>query len=263
MKFGGVLAAAVLLVPSAAYAAGDEPICADRPGVATPTCTVPAGMVQVETALADWVRDRSGGVRTDDLVIGETALKLGLTDRLHVEVDIVPFQHQRVREGGERTSASGFGDLVLAAKYRASASDAPVQVAVKPFVKVPTAKRALGNGEVEGGIVVPVSFALAGSAASLTFDPELDFNADGDGSGHHLATAQVVSLGFPIAPRLSASAELWGYWDFDRETTRQYGLAGSAAYLVSDDVQLDAGASVGLNRDAPDLELYAGFAFRF
>jgi hypothetical protein len=254
----------MLLVPSAALAADEEPICADRPGVATPTCTVPAGMVQVETAIVDWVHDRSGGARSDDFAIGETALKLGVTERLHVEVDVAPFQRQRFREDGERASASGFGDITLGAKYRMTSDNGPLQVAVKPFVKIPTAKRPLGNGELEGGLVVPVSFAIGGTPASITLDPEIDVNADGDGSGHHLATAQVISVGFPVASRLSASAELWGYWDFDREgTARQYGLAGSAAYLVGKDVQLDAGASVGLNRAAPDLELYAGFAFRF
>jgi hypothetical protein len=35
------------------------------------------------------------------------------------------------------------------------------------------------------------------------------------------------------------------------------------AYLVSKDLQLDAGANFGLNRETPDVELYAGFSVRF
>ena len=99
---------------------------------------------------------------------------------------------------------------------------------------------------------------------SLTFGPEIDVNADSDGSGHHIGMAQVISLGLPLTDRLSASAEAWGDWDFDPAgTVRQYGVAGSLAFLVSNDVQLDAGLSLGLNRAAPDLEVYSGIAFRF
>lgn len=221
-------------------------------------------MVQVETTLADWTSDRSGGVRSDWLAIGESAVKLGLTDRLHVELAVAPFVRSRVRDGDERDTASGFGDMEIAAKYRLTDDAAPVQFAVRPFVKLPTAKSTLGNGKVEGGIVVPIDYSLPGSALSLTLAPRLELAADGDGSGHHLATSQVASLGIPLGSRLSASAEIWGNWDFDPAgTTRQYGLAGSLAYLVGNDLQIDAGIVAGLNREAPDLQLYSGLAFRF
>ena len=260
----GLALAAAASPAVAAEADSPDPICADRPGVATPTCTVPAGMVQVETTLTDWARDRSGGVRSDALAIGESAVKLGLTDRLHVELGIAPFVRSRVRESGERETASGFGDMEIAAKYRLTGDAAPVQVAIRPFVKLPTAKRALGNGKVEGGVSLPISFALPGPGLSLTLGPQLDLVADGDGSGHHLATAQLASLGFPIGPRLSASAEVWANWDFDPAgTVRQYGVSGSLAYLVSNDFQVDAGVVAGLNQAAPDLQLYSGLAFRF
>ena len=38
---------------------------------------------------------------------------------------------------------------------------------------------------------------------------------------------------------------------------------GSASYLVSNSVQLDGGANFGLNRQTPDVELYAGVSKRF
>lgn len=257
------LALAAAASPGPAAEAPD-PICADRPGVATPTCTVPVGMVQVETTLVDWTRDRTGGVRSDALAIGESAVKLGLTDRLHIEARVAPFVRSRVRDGAARETASGFGDIGIAAKYRLTSDAAPVQVAVRPFVKLPTAKSALGNGKVEGGVSLPISFALPGAGLSLTLGPELGLVADGDGSGNHLATAQLASLGVPLGPRLGASAEIWANWDFDPAgTTRQYGVAGSLAYLVSDNFQVDAGVVAGLNQAAPDLQLYSGLAFRF
>jgi hypothetical protein len=269
VRFRGALAAtAAFLIASAASAAPaaavEEPICADRPGKADGTCTVPAGMVQIETGLADWIRDRSGGVRTDELTVGETAVKLGVTDRLHIQLTILPYTSVRVREGGLSERASGFGDLGLAAKYRLTNDSAPVQVAVIPFVKIPTARRSIGNGRVEGGIVFPIDYEIPGSTLGLTFSPELDLLADSDGSGRHLAMAQAVSLGVPLSSRLSVAVDLWGEWDWDPAgTSRQYTIGPSAAYLLSNDVQVDAGFDLGLNRHAPDAQVYAGIAFRF
>jgi len=250
VKLGGMfIAAAGLALSSAASAAGDEPICADRPGKATPTCTVPAGMVQVETGFVDWTDDE-----TD---LGGAALKVGVSDRLHLELDLPAFVD--VRHG-----PSGLGDSALALKYRVTKSSAPVQVAVRPFVKVPTAKHSLGNGKVEGGIALLADSTFGGSSIGWNVAPELDLVADSDGSGYHLATAQAASVGAPLSDRLTISGELWGAWDFDPAgTVRQYSLDAAAAFLVSNDVQLDAGVNFGLNRNTPNVELYSGVAFRF
>ena len=257
---------ACLLLGSAAvaHAADEQPICADRPGKANPSCTVPAGEVQVETGFVDWIHDRSGGVRTDETVIGSTALKYGVTDRFHVELDVTPYDRVRTAAAGIRNSFSGFGDMDVAAKYRLTGDKAPVQVAARPFVKIPTASHNLGNGKVEGGLAFLIGGSIPRSPFSFALGPEIDVNADSDGHGYHLATVQVVSLGANLTPRLNISGELWGNWDFDpMRTVRQYSADVSAAYLVSSNVQIDAGANFGLNRNTPDIELYTGIAFRF
>jgi hypothetical protein len=249
VKLGGTFIAAALALSSAASAADEDPICADRPGKATPTCTMPAGMVQVETGLVNWSDDE-----TD---LGGAAVKVGVTDRLHLELDLPAYAD--VRHG-----PSGLGDSALALKYRLTKSAAPIQVAVRPFVKIPTAKHSLGNGKVEGGLGLLADSSFGASSIGWNVAPELDLVADSDGSGYHLATAQAVSVGAPLSDRLTISGELWGAWDFDPAgTVRQYSLDAAAAFLVSNDVQLDAGVNFGLNRNAPDVELYSGVAFRF
>ena len=64
-----VIAAALL--HAAPVTAAIDPICADRPGKASATCTAPAGHVQIESGLSDWIRDH--GHTT--LTIGATAIK--------------------------------------------------------------------------------------------------------------------------------------------------------------------------------------------
>ena len=253
-----LLLACLLLGSAAAARAADEgPICADRPGKATPTCTVPAGMVQVETGLADWSHDRSGGISTDELDIGGAAVKFGVTDRLHLEVDLPAYAD--VRDG-----PSGFGDSAVSLKYRFTNESAPVQLAVRPFVKIPTAGHSLGNGKVEGGVALLADSTFGGSSLSWDIAPEVDVAADADGSGYHLATIAAASVGVPLSKRLTVSGELWAAWDFDPAgTVRRYSIDGAVAYLLSNNVQVDAGANLGLNRDTPDVEVYSGISFRF
>jgi hypothetical protein len=256
--------AATLLCLSGVAAAEDGPICAARPGKSTPACTVPAGHFQLETGLADWTLQKGGGERDTTLVIGETTFKYGLTGRSDIELDVTPWQRATSRAGGVHDRASGFGDVTVAYKHQLTGSDAPVQVAALPFVKIPTAKHSLGNGEWEGGLLVPIGYSIPKTPFSLGATPELDWVADGDGRGHHAAMAQVLSFGWATNDKLSVSAELWGQWDWDPDgTTRQASADGSIAYLVNNDLQIDAGANFGLNRNTPDVELYAGVSKRF
>ncbi|HEX8840953.1 MAG TPA: transporter [Sphingomicrobium sp.] len=257
-------AAIILCASGVAVAADVQPICPDRPGKGTGTCTVPAGQVQVETDLIDWTRDESGGARSDLTIIGGSLLKYGISDTVDVELGVTPLELSRVRGPGRSERVSGFGDTLVRSKVRLTADDVPVQVALDPFVKIPTAKHGLGDGKVEGGLTVPVGVALGKGPLSLAFAPELDWHADSDGSGHHAAMIQLVDLGVSASSRLSLTAELWGQWDWDQAgTVKQYSADGALAYLLNNDLELDAGANFGLNRNTPDLELYTGVSKRF
>jgi hypothetical protein len=257
---------AMLLATSsaAAFAADEQPICAARPGKATAACTVPAGRVQLEIGLADWSVQNASGERDTAFAIGETAFKYGLTDRSDIEVDVTPWEGTTSRAGGVHDSASGFGDVVVSYKQQVSPRNSALQITMLPFVKVATARHDLGNGRWEAGLLVPIGYSIPKTPFSINLTPEVDWAADASGGGHHAAMAQVASLGLQVNPKLSLSAELWGRWDWDPSgTTRQYSADGSIAYLVSNDVQLDAGANFGLNHQTPDVELYTGVSVRF
>lgn len=259
-----LIAAALLIRTSRAAAADEQPICADRPGKATSACTVPVGHWQLETGLADWTLQKGGGERDTSLVLGEATIKYGLTSASDVEVDVTPWQRATSRGSGFHGSARGIGDLRFIYKQRVSPADAPVQIIAMPYVKAPTAKHSLGNGKWEGGILFPIGYAIPKTPLSLGLTPEVDWVADADGHGHHATMEQVATIGWAASDKLNLSAEIWGSWDWDPSgTTRQYSADGSVAYLLSKDVQLDAGANFGLNRQTPDIELYAGVSKRF
>ena len=75
---------------------------------------------------------------------------------------------------------------------------------------------------------------------------------------------QVLNLGTSVTDRLSVSGEIWGMWDWDPAGTgQQVSVDGSISYLLSKNMQLDAGANFGLNSETPEVELYSGISVRF
>ena len=74
----------------------------------------------------------------------------------------------------------------------------------------------------------------------------------------------VLNLTAAVTARLSISGELWSSINFDPvETISQASVDVATAYVIGNDVQLDAGANLGLTRESPDLEFYVGISARF
>jgi hypothetical protein len=192
-------------------------------------------------------------------MLGSTVIKYGVSKRSDLQVGFTPV----VRVSGGGGHLSGFGDLTVRYKRRLTGSDSAVQAAIIPFVKLPTAKRGIGNGKAEGGLALPISFTLAGPVTA-TLGPEADLIADSDGRGRHLALVNLVNLSASIAPRVTVIAELWSNLNFDPTgTIRQASADVALAYGVSNKIQLDAGANLGLTDETADTELYVGGSIRF
>jgi hypothetical protein len=251
------------LLASSAAMAPDLTICADRPSKANGTCTVPVGHWQLEVSGPDWTRMRDSGEQVDGTSIGQTFIKLGLSDHSDIEVGFTPYVHVSASGGGTHVGVSGIGDAVVRYKHRLSGPDSPAQVGLLPFVKLPTASHDIGNGKAEGGIAAPASFAVPGGL-TVTIGPEIDALSDADGHGYHAALANLVNLGFAPSDKVALSAEIWNNLNFERHgTVRQWSADASAAFLPTKRIQLDVGANFGLSRATPDIELYAGASILF
>ena len=240
-------------------------LCTDRPTKSTGPCTVDAGHWQVESDLYNLTYQRDSGVSTTTELFTNPTLKLGLTDNLDVEANIVPFEQVTVKDHGATTRTTGAGDLYLRLKDSLVGGDnAKVAIAVSPFLKVPTAGSGLGNGAVEGGVIVPVQFALGDW--QLLFDPELDVLKNAADDGRHVSAAGLVSLSRAASKAVTLSAELWTQSDFDPTgTTTQYSADLGAAWIPTQapNLQLDTGVNLGLNRATPDVQAYVGISRRF
>jgi hypothetical protein len=242
--------------------AEDKPICPDRPGRGTSACTLDQGRAQIELGLFDDSFQHRSGVTTDTDNAGSLLLKWGVSDRMDVEAGMALYQEQRVHDTTGTTSMGGIGDLFLHAKFNPLTSDGRFALALDPFLKLPTAGGGLGNGAVEGGLVLPMSYDL-GHNWSLAMTPEADVQHNMAGGGTHANLVNVMGLGKSFGP-FTLGAEVWSSQNLDPTgTVSQYSFDLDAAWLTGNDTQLDGGVNIGLNRATPDVEFYFGISRRF
>lgn len=243
-------------------------LCADRPTKGTSACTVEPGRWQLEADLFNGAFERRHGVTTDTWLAANPTLKLGITDRLDLEANLPPVEIVRThdRGAGTDTSVNGIGDLVLRAKYALVGNGgAALAIAIAPYIKLPTARHAIGNGAVEGGLLLPVSANLP-AGFSLNLVTEADVLANDQGGGRHLQTVNLAGVTHPVGGGVNASAELWSQVDFDpagRSTQVSLDLGLAWIPKSQPNLQLDGGVNLGLNRATPGVQVYAGVSRRF
>ena len=254
---------ATALPPAAAPA--PTPICTDRPTHSNFACTVPDGGVQIEADAINWSRRSLDGTTTDIVLFTNPTVKYGLSGSTDVEVNWAPYASVHThRPVGSSTTVDGTGDVILRFKQRLTAADAKLTFSMVPFVKAPTARAGIGNGQWEGGLIGATNYQLTPTFL-LTLDPELDVRADASApSRRHLAMQQLINLGWSATPRLTLYGEVWTDQDYDPAgTTRQFSADFAIAWLLRPRLQLDAGTNLGLNRATPGTQVYLGVSALF
>lgn len=260
-----LLFAAAVSAPAIAHADDQSrDYCPARPGLGTPACTMAPGQVSVETSLGDWTLDKQGGDRTDTVLIGDTSLRIGLTDSVEAQIAWTPLGIVRERTGGVVDRATRTGDATLGIKANLRDPDGSgLSVAVQPFVTLPVGRTPIGAGDWGAGLVVPITYDLS-KTVNLEVTPEVDAAVDLDGRGRHLAYSGVVGVGFALSDAWTLTLEDQLVRDEDPSGSTTQDLASaSLAWMARKTLQLDVGAVAGLDRNAPDFELYAGIARRF
>ena len=243
-------------------------LCVDRPNKGTSACTVDPGRWQVEVDVADGTFERSHGVATGTGLFAAPNVKLGLTPDLDVEANLPLAEIVRThdRSAGTDRTVSGVGDLMLKLKYAAVGNGgSDFALALEPYLLLPTARHAIGEGAVEGGLLVPISANLP-AGWSLNLTPEVDVLPDQQGDGRHVQLINLVGLSHPLPGGFTGAAELWSALDMDPSgDTTQLSFDVGLAWTPKSrpDIQLDGGVNLGLNRDTPGAQVYAGISKRF
>lgn len=245
-----------------------RPFCTDRPTKNTGPCSIDAGHFQLESDIFNVTTDRADGITTDTYVFTNPNLKLGLTDNTDIELSVAPYTEVVIHDDKTDTkeTLSGFGDVFMHLKVNfAGNAGGDFGIAIDPYVKFPTASDQIGNGSFEGGLPVPMQFAL-NDTLSLSATPELDILKNGSDDGHHVAFQMPLGLTYAISSTTTLSGEVWGNFDQDPTgSSNQYSLDFAATWQPpgTKDFQLDVGVNFGLNKNTPDTQAYVGVSKRW
>ena len=240
-------------------------ICTDRPTKSNAACTVDAGHFQYETDLFNGSFLRLGGVTTDTYLVTNPTLKYGLSKTVDVEVNIAPYEVVRTHDKfGATSTLGGVGDLYLRLKWNLyNSADSRWSFAALPYVKAPTARSAIGDAAVEGGMIFPINYKLT-DKITLTTAPELDAYKDSDSTGRHFNSAQLINVGYSLPHSVTVYGELYGDWNHDPvRSVRQYSADTAVAWGITKFLQVDAGLNFGLNKYTPGVQAYFGVSQKF
>lgn len=239
---------------------------ADRPTRSNGPITVDAGHLQIETDFAAYTHSTAGGAKTRLIQAFDPVLKLGITSRVDLELQFTGYNWLSATprdNPANVASARGAGDLVVRAKVNLFGNDGgSVALALIPYVKLPSAAAGIGNGHSEGGVIAPLAIKLPWNLV-LTLVPELDVLKNQSDTGHHLNATGVIDVGYSPTKAVTLYAELYAARGADGRTPPVYTADAAVAWMVTDTLQVDIGTNIGLNRNAPNLQLYTGIAQRF
>ena len=242
---------------------------ADRPDKTESAYTVDAGHFQIESDLVVYAHDydtaNRANISGDAWSFVTLNLKAGLCNFSDLQVVLLPYSRVRTDDRVEGTieRQSGFGDVLTRLKVNLWGNDGGKTAgAIMPYVKWPTSQDDLGNNAIEGGVILPLAFELpAGfSGGAMT---QFDWRQNGDSHDYHAEFINTITVSRNIIGKLDGFVEFFSLVSAEDEArwigTFDFGFT----YAITDDMQLDAGAYVGVTKSAADIAPFLGFSVRF
>lgn len=234
-------------------------LATDRPDATESPFTVDAGHVQFELDLVNYTRDRQDGVKTTEWGVVPFNVRVGLRHDFELGIFVTPWVRATEQVGsGPKTTVSGAGDTTLRAKWNFAGNDGGGSaVGLIADLKLPTAKSGLGNDKVEGGVILPVAFDLAGG---WSLGAMSGVSAAHHGSGYRGIFINTATVDHELAEHVGGYVELTSEsGDGPHVCCFDVGLT----WQLDKHQQLDVGVNLGVSRAAPDVTLFTGFSRRF
>lgn len=223
----------------------------DRPDTTESPQTVDAGHFQIEASFFDYSRD-SGA---DTWVFGQLNLKAGVTRNSDVQLVLETWT-----DGDGDEPRSGFGDLTLRWKQNLRGNDGGItSLALMPYVTVPTGTK-VSAGEWQGGLIAPLGITVS-DRVYIGLMTEVDVVHDEDSGDHEVEWLNSATLSLGLTEKTGVYLELVGISGADTDFQALFDTG--ITYAVSENLILDAGVRIGLNRAAEDFGVFTGMSIRF
>ncbi len=243
----------------------------DRPDKTESAYTVDAGHFQIEADLISLSRDHDtadgADVKARSTTFANLNLKAGLTNNIDLQFVVESFttakSTDRTVTPNTTDKASGFGDITTRLKINFWGNDGgETAFALMPYVKFPTNQDNLGNDDIEGGLIAPYALTLPGGWGCGLM-PQIDIVRDADDSGYHAEFVFSATVSHDISGKLGGYLELWASRSTESGAKTVATFDCGLTYAISDDIQLDLGANIGITDAADDFAPFLGLSMRF
>lgn len=240
-----------------------RPMSTDRPDQTESAISVPKGWFQVESNLVSFSRTYGGGEQSQDTSQADFIFKYGITHNTDLQLGWAPRLLHRDKDvdGFLANESSGRGDLTVRVKTNLVGNDGGAYaIALLPWIKAPTATAGFGNNSWEYGLTINQELDIGGGwelGSSLFLAMAVNDNRE-----RYFEPALTLVLGRDITERLGFYIETYQGWLNDGNGYLQSSFDGGFTYLVTPDINLDAGMNWYFNGEE-SINPFVGISFRF
>jgi hypothetical protein len=241
----------------------DDPLVSDRPDFTEASCTVGAGVIQLETGYT-YFYDDDRVTRLEAHSFPEALFRIGVwEDWLELRFG-VSYGSESETVGGVSNTASGSQDLYVGAKIGLTPQQGWFpEMAIIPQMRVPVGGP-LASDHLLPGVNWLYGWDMHNSIFSFGGSTQFNLAID-DGTGSdYVEFAQSLTIGYTLGEKLGAYTEWFVLTPIGADTARtEHYLDGGLTYSVSNDVQLDVRIGKGVSSASADLFTGIGAVFRF
>ena len=240
-----------------------EEMLTDRPDQTESANLVPAGGLQVETGFMI----ENTGVNTGtikDLTYNTTLIRYGLNEHFEFRFIQEVVGAKYIPTTGASSSSSGTGPTSIGAKVKvAKANKFIPEIAFIGHVTFPTGSTDFNQTYISTDFRFSLEYDL-----SDKFSMGINLGAQRDGETPNTTGIYTFVFGISPADKVGVFVEMYGFiTERDKSlistvATHDHRFNGGVTYSVTDLVQLDVSAGVGLSEASIDNFISAGVSFR-
>lgn len=242
---------------------------ADRPDFTECASTIPSGHAQLEGGYT-FAYDDEKGHRVSEQTLPEFLLRLGLVDGLEFRLgwegwslteDLFREKNDAGRTVRRDIHDDAGTDMTVGFKARLVEHRGLIpDLYTITELGLPTGGRTKTAGDVEPRIKWLWSYELT---PRLSLSGNLNVAVLTSGRDRFFQTAASISVGYEMAEWLGTYLEYVALVPNSLETDAAHFVDGGFTFPITDNLQFDVRAGVGLNEEAPDFFTGAGFAIRW
>lgn len=250
--------ASILLGSSLTFAQDSEPLGAlitDRPDATESPTPVAKGFLQVETG-AFYETFEENNIKTEDFTYNTMLVRYGLLDNLELRLGYDYTNSTTKFNGTQISDVSSFSPLLLGFKVGITEENGGMpEIGFLGHLNLPFSVNKDIRPE-NTGVDFRFSFAhTLNEKSSLSYN----LGAAWDNDNPEAAYLYTIAYGYSLTDKLGAYVEMYG--DFPENNKANHLWDAGLAYLISNNVQLDATVGSSLTK-GQDLLVSAGISFR-